>query len=145
MTIRRNVALVVIDLAGRILIGERSDIAGAWQLPQGGIDEGETVEEAGWRELAEETGLGPETAKLVGTAGPFTYHLPEEVVSERGFTGQEQIYLFFRLVHNEATIHPNEEFRAFRWTDRTEVLRCAPDFKRPCYEAAFRAFFGETP
>lgn len=143
MTIRRNVALVVINSAGRILIGERSDIPGAWQLPQGGIDPGETAEEAGWRELAEETGLGPEAVEIVGTAGPFTYHLPAGVISERGFTGQEQIYLFFRTISPEVTIRPNEEFRAFQWVERSEVLKRAVDFKRPCYEAAFHAFFGK--
>jgi len=144
MTIRRNVALVVVDAAGRILIGERSDIAGAWQLPQGGVEPDEDIEAAGWRELSEETGLGPDMATLVGRAGPFTYHLPKGAASKRGFAGQEQTYLFFRLARDGVTVRPNEEFRAFRWAGRAEVLALAVDFKRPCYEAAFRAFFGEA-
>ncbi len=143
MTIRRNVALVIVNDAGHILIGERSDTPGAWQLPQGGIDDGEDPETAGWRELAEETGLGPETADLTATAGPFTYHLPAGVASERGFTGQEQTYLLFRLTAPAAILRPNDEFRSFRWADRNEVLSLVVSFKRPCYEAAFRAFFGE--
>ncbi len=145
MTIRRNVALVIMNDAGHILIGERSDLPGAWQLPQGGIDAGEDAETAGWRELAEETGLGADDVALVTKAGPFTYHLPSGVVSERGFSGQEQTYLLFRLTAPAAILRPNEEFRSFRWAPRSEVLSLAVSFKRPCYEAAFRVFFGELP
>ncbi len=145
MTIRRNVALVIMNDVGHILIGERSDIPGAWQLPQGGIDAGEDAETAGWRELAEETGLGPDAVTLIAKAGPFTYHLPPGIVSDRGFSGQEQMYLLFRLTNGAVVLHPNEEFRSFRWAPRSEVLSCAVSFKRPCYEAAFRVFFGNEP
>ncbi len=145
MTLRKNVALVIVNGAGQVLIGERTDIASAWQLPQGGVDPGETIEAAGWRELAEETGLGPETVVLAGSAGPFVYHLPEGVVSERGFNGQEQTYLLFRLTDATVNPQPNEEFRLFRWVSPREAIDLVVSFKRPCYEAAFRTFFGENP
>jgi putative (di)nucleoside polyphosphate hydrolase len=143
MILRPNVALVVVDGAGRILIGERTDIAGAWQLPQGGIDEGETPEMAAWRELAEETGLTSTAVALTAHAGPFSYRLPDGAVAVRGFTGQEQTYFLFRLESPTVTLRPNDEFRAFRWEEPATVLTLAVDFKRPCYAAAFRELFGE--
>ncbi|HOW52595.1 MAG TPA: RNA pyrophosphohydrolase [bacterium] len=144
MNLRPNVALIVIDGAGKILIGERTDIAGAWQLPQGGIDTGEEAETAAWRELAEETGLTPAEVTLAGKSGPFSYRLPNGAVVARGFAGQEQTYFLFRLTAPTATLRPNDEFRAFRWEEPAAVLALAVDFKRPCYAAAFRELFGET-
>lgn len=143
MSLRPNVALVVTDKSGRILIGERSDIAGAWQLPQGGIDAGESAEKAAWRELTEETGLTRAEVMLAGRAGPFSYRLPGGAVAARGFTGQEQTYFLFRLEEPTAELRPNDEFRAFRWEEPATVLALAVDFKRPCYTAAFRELFGE--
>jgi len=143
MNLRPNVALIVVDGAGKILIGERTDIAGAWQLPQGGIDTGEEAETAAWRELAEETGLTRALVRLAGTAGPFSYRLPGGAVTARGFEGQEQRYFLFRLTASTVTLRPNDEFRAFRWEEPATVLSLAVDFKRPCYAAAFRELLGE--
>ncbi len=143
MKLRPNVALVVRDGAGRLLIGERSDMVGAWQLPQGGVEAGEAPEAAAWRELAEETGLTRAEVSLAGSAGPFSYRLPNGVVAARGFIGQEQTYFLFRL-EKPATPRPNDEFRAFRWEEPAAVLALAVDFKRPCYAAAFRELFGEN-
>lgn len=145
MNLRPNVALVVVDGAGRILIGERTDIAGAWQLPQGGIDAGENAETAAWRELAEETGLTRAAVILAGHAGPFSYRLPNGAVAARGFEGQEQTYFLFRLTAPTVTLRPSDEFRAFRWEEPATVIALAVDFKRPCYAAAFRELFGERP
>jgi putative (di)nucleoside polyphosphate hydrolase len=143
MTHRRNVALVIQDAAGRILIGERGDIAGAWQIPQGGMEKDESPEEAAWRELVEETGFGPDAVSLMNSTGPFCYLFPERARNRGEFTGQEQIYFLFKVIDASALPRPNDEFRSFRWETKETVLALAVDFKRPCYAAAFHAFFGD--
>ena len=67
------------DSAGRLMAFERCDTPGAWQLPQGGIDSGETPEQAAWRELEEETGLGPEEVVLDGPLGDWTVYESSKV------------------------------------------------------------------
>src|ERR1700728_4353327 len=70
---RLNVAAILRNGAGKILIGERQDRPGAWQFPQGGVDDGETLEQALKRELMEEISLKPGHYKLVGSKGPYYY------------------------------------------------------------------------
>ena len=62
---RAGVVAVVRRADGQVMAFERADAPGAWQLPQGGIEPGETPEQAVWRELWEETGLGPRDVRLV--------------------------------------------------------------------------------
>ena len=88
---RPCVVAVIQNQAGWLLVGERADHAGAWQLPQGGIDEGETAQEALFRELKEE--IGTDQLELVRTSAvKIRYDFPAEVQRERmkAFRGQEQ-------------------------------------------------------
>ena len=77
---RAGVVAVVTNSRDEVLAFERSDVPGAWQLPQGGIDVGENPDEAAWRELGEETGLGPSDVELIGTHPTWmVYEFPEHV------------------------------------------------------------------
>jgi len=77
---RPNVAALVLSPDGQILLCERSDVAGAWQPPQGGIDPGETDEVALFRELEEEIGLREEHVRILGcTDGWLRYQLPQHM------------------------------------------------------------------
>ena len=78
MQFRAGVVAVVTNSRGQIMAFERSDVPGAWQLPQGGINVGEDVGDAAWRELFEETGLGPDQVELSTSipSGPPTNGRP---------------------------------------------------------------------
>jgi putative (di)nucleoside polyphosphate hydrolase len=86
---RLNVAAILRNGAGKILLGERVDRSGAWQFPQGGVDEGETLAEALIRELREEISLGPSAYQILTSRGPYYYLFGGGKVV-KGFHGKEQ-------------------------------------------------------
>ena len=107
MQFRAGVVAVVTDSAWQVMAFERSDIPGAWQLPQGGINVGEDVGVAAWRELFEETGLGPDQVRLIDEYPEWTvYEWPAEVRGGTGIgssacghrLGQAQRWFFFRVL-----------------------------------------------
>jgi putative (di)nucleoside polyphosphate hydrolase len=139
-----NVAGILRNPAGHILIGERVAVAGAWQFPQGGIDPGETPEQAIQRELWEEIGVLPQDYRLLERRGPYYYLFPPGV-TKKGHHGKEQWY-FLADFHgsdariNVATEHP--EFRAWRWVEpRAFQIAWLPEMKRAVYRQVFRDFF----
>lgn len=145
---RKNVAVVVINSKGLVLACHRSDIAGAWQLPQGGIDREETPEQAMWRELREE--IGTDKAELLGhLPEPIRYDWPEHLYS-RGFHGQEQYYFLVRL-HPEAKIDLNSrgkhkaEFNRYAWLTRTEFESRLEGFKADAYRQALTQLSNAFP
>ncbi len=142
---RPNVAGIIQADDGRILICERMEPAGAWQFPQGGVDPGETYEEAFRREMEEEIGLKPEDYTLIDRRGPYRYTF-EGGRLKRGYHGQEQHYFLARLTSpdshiNVCTGHP--EFRDFRWVAPEAFdLDWLPFFKKEVYRAVLHDFFG---
>ncbi len=145
MTYRPNVAAILQDEAGMILICERADHPGSWQFPQGGIDAGETPESALPRELWEELSLEPDHYSVEERRGPYRYDFPPGIV-KWGCHGQEQTYFRLRLrggvgVINHATAHP--EFRAVRWIKPAAFpLASLPPMKHAVYQRVLRDFFG---
>jgi putative (di)nucleoside polyphosphate hydrolase len=139
---RAGVITVVRRSDGRVLAFERADPAGAWQLPQGGIDEGETPEQAAWRELAEETGLGHEQVRLVGEHPHWTiYEWPDEVRAGKARDkvldrlGQAHRWFFFEPLDGELEPVPDgDEFVAWRWMDPSDLLAEVVEFRRPGYQ-----------
>ena len=143
---RRNVGLMLLNPQGLAWVGQRLDRTDdAWQMPQGGIDAGETPEAAALRELEEEIG----TAKaeiLCETQGWLTYDLPPDLAARfwKGrWRGQAQRWFALRFTGTDrdidiATKHP--EFGAWRWIPRADLPRLIVPFKRPVYEAVVEIF-----
>lgn len=141
---RPCVGIVLINGEGQIFLGERSDIAGAWQLPQGGIDNGETVLEAAKRELYEEIGVRS-LEILAETPGWLYYDFPEQASGKvwKKYRGQKQKWVLARFVGDETEVdlHLHEqEFSQWKWSNSSEVLNAIVSFKRPIYQEVFELF-----
>lgn len=141
---RPNVAAILRDAGGRILVCERFDRPGAWQFPQGGIDPGETSEQALARELVEEISVAPEDYRVVERRGPYRYLLGGGR-KKKGFHGQEQQYFLVDFTGAESRINvltAHQEFRAVRWIAPWQFdLAWLPEMKREVYRAVLKDFF----
>ena len=140
---RPCVGLAITNADGLIWAGERLDAPGAWQMPQGGIDAGEGIEEAGLRELTEETGLEPGAVTVAGrTPDWITYDLPPEIAARlwKGrYAGQAQIWLHLAYPGPDAavdlTLH-DQEFSRWTWLDPAALMERIVPFKREVYARA---------
>ncbi|MFV0338265.1 MAG: NUDIX domain-containing protein [Chthoniobacterales bacterium] len=141
---RPNVAMILRDGAGRILIAERLDVAGAWQFPQGGQKKGESAIRALEREVEEELGLLPECYKVIEDREGYRYKFIKGRKKE-GFVGQEQRYFladFLGMPERIAGVIKSPEFRQIRWIVPEEFLpEWVPKFKREVYRQVFKDFF----
>ena len=147
---RPNVAAVMVKPQGQLLVCERWTIPGAWQFPQGGVDDGESLEQALYREVHEEVGLLPEHYELLSWRSGYRYLYPEEVRSKKmrkhGCHGQEQTYYHCLLRPDAPEVDVNQrprEFAAYRWIMPEEFdLEWLPEFKRDVYRLVMLDFFG---
>lgn len=140
---RPNVGIILLNQRNQVFWGKRIR-SHSWQFPQGGIDRGETPEQAMYRELHEEVGLMPEHVNIVArTRDWLRYEVPDRFIRRdaRGhYKGQKQIWYLLRLVAQDwnlnlrATSHP--EFDAWRWHDYWVPLDVVVEFKRGVYEMA---------
>lgn len=147
---RPNVAALMTRADGSLLICERWQVPGAWQFPQGGVDPGESPEEALFREVREEIGFSSKHYEVLEARGGYRYLYPEQVrkkkVRKHGCAGQEQDY-FLCLLKDGApevdTAQRPREFGAHRWILPEEFdLDWLPEFKKEVYREVFRDFFG---
>lgn len=145
---RPCVGVVLINTAGQIWAGQRIDSpAPAWQMPQGGIDEGEKPREAAYRELWEETGVTRDLVEFIGkTHGWITYDLPPDLLGKvwKGkYRGQKQKWFLFRYLGSDEQIsidreHP--EFARWKWVGAQEMVEAIVPFKKAVYEEVVRSF-----
>ncbi len=133
---RAGVVTVVRRSDGVVLAFERTDVPGSWQLPQGGLEKAERPLDAAWRELGEETGLGPRDVELVGEHPEWVpYEWPDEIVGTGARLGQIQRWFFFRALSDDLEPTPDgREFRAWRWADPAWLVGHVAPFRRVAYE-----------
>lgn len=147
---RPNVAIIVCNSQGQVLLCARIDQKEYdWQFPQGGIDNGETVLEAAYRELREETGI-IEVDLIAEMPGFQRYNFPPAVVErfkKNGcpYIGQDQHYVLFRLKNDNQNIdfetHPEEiEFKACKWAEIDVAPQEIVYFKKEAYVKAVEYF-----
>jgi putative (di)nucleoside polyphosphate hydrolase len=137
---------MLLNRANLLFIGERrGPLFAAWQMPQGGIDRGETPRAAAWRELEEE--VGTDRAKLIAESRHWlSYDLPPALRPARWnqrYRGQSQRWFAFRFTGKDADIDHGAhepEIDRWRWASASEVLEQNVDIKRPVYEAVLAEF-----
>jgi putative (di)nucleoside polyphosphate hydrolase len=135
---------------GRVFLGQRLKTPPPfqWQMPQGGVDSGETPAQAAIRELEEEVGIGPKLVEVLEQTVDWLYYdFPPEIQSRLGkrdrYRGQKQKWFAFRYLGSDAdisihTAHP--EFMAWRWGALEEAPQLVIPFKRAIYEEVVRRF-----
>ncbi len=143
---RSGVGIMLLDAEGRVFVARRIDTPGdAWQMPQGGIDDGETPRAAALRELAEE--IGTNKAEIIAESRDWlAYDLPPELAARvwgGRYRGQRQKWFVMRFTGADgdfrlATAEP--EFSAWKWVEAAELPRLVIPFKRALYEALLEEF-----
>jgi len=143
---RPCVGIALFNQDGKVFVGERIDTPGAWQMPQGGIDEGEDLNIAAYRELKEE--IGTDKANILKILEEkIRYDLPPERQKEfwgGKYLGQEQTWIAMRFSGNDNDIaldsDDNPEFSQWQWVDLKDTLDLIVPFKRKTYEKVIQAF-----
>jgi len=143
---RPNVAMIIVSSnypeAKEIFIAQRNDLVDIWQFPQGGIDKGEEVKEALFREMEEE--IGTAKAEIIAEYPEWiSYDFPSKIAEKmKPYKGQTQRYFLVKLEKNAkinlATEHP--EFCDYKYVSVEDVLNHTAHFKKPVYETVVNYF-----
>ena len=143
---RRCVGLVVINKDGLVFVGKRIDSnLNAWQMPQGGIENGESPRNAGLREMKEE--IGTNNVKLIGEIDNWlNYDIPQKLSSKLWngkYRGQTQKWLAFQFLGNDDEININTEdpeFKEWKWEEHKNLVNLAVPFKKDIYKKIINEF-----
>ena len=147
---RPNVGIVICNKHGQVLWAKRFG-QNSWQFPQGGINEGENIETAMYRELYEEVGLTKKDVRLIWASKYWLkYKLPKRLVRNEGncnqpvCIGQKQRWFLLQLTADESTINlkatKNPEFDGWRWVSFWYPVRQVVSFKRDVYRKVMKEF-----
>lgn len=138
---RAGVGIVVADPGDRILVIERRQMPGHWQMPQGGLEAEEEPLAAAWRELEEETGLTRRDVEFHRVHERWlAYELPAEARSEKTGRGQVQQWFLFRCRATAPPLRLGKEAGAADWRPAQEVLHGAVGFRRDIYREVLTSF-----
>ncbi len=147
---RPCVGVMLVNAQGMAFVGRRIDnrVGDFWQMPQGGIDDGEELQAAALRELREETGVGKSHVTLIGQSREeLFYDLPEELLGKlwKGqFRGQRQFWLLGRFTgedrHIKLDAHDHPEFCEWKWVQPDELPDLIVPFKKRVYRAVLEEF-----
>jgi putative (di)nucleoside polyphosphate hydrolase len=143
---RPCVGIFLVNAEGLVFAGRRIDASvESWQMPQGGIDAGETPIEAALREMGEE--IGTDKAEVVRERDEWlTYDLPPHLIGvalHGRFRGQKQKWIALRFTGVDADFDletHDPEFAEWKWLAPAEIMRRIVPFKREVYEKVFAGF-----
>ncbi|HUE64855.1 MAG TPA: RNA pyrophosphohydrolase [Rhizomicrobium sp.] len=143
---RPCVGIMLLNPEGKVFVGKRIDqTVEGWQMPQGGIDKGETPRQAVMRELLEE--VGTDKAEIVAEMDAWvTYDLPEHLIGvafHGKYRGQKQKWFALRFTGRDADINLTShepEFSSFQWVDMDKLPELIVPFKRGTYKQVIAAF-----
>jgi len=140
LPLRSGVGIVVLNKANKVFVAKRIDNAkNFWQMPQGGVDEGEDYLTAAYRELEEETSI--KNVELISELdGLITYNLPEHllgIIWKGKYKGQSQKWFLMRYLGEDNQINiktKKPEFLDWKWVDLKEITNLVVDFKLQVYQ-----------
>lgn len=143
---RPGVGIVLFNQNGQVLIAERLDNPGGWQMPQGGIDEGEAPEVAVFREMEEE--IGTRNAEIIGMIDDWIrYEFPTALGKKLWngrYRGQRQKWIALRFLGQDSEIrldtHHEPEFSRWKWVPLHDLMQYVVPFKRAVYERVIKEF-----
>jgi len=146
---RPCVGIMLANRQGHVFVGQRIDSkeGDAWQMPQGGIDKGESAEDALIRELREETGIAADLVDIIArSAHEHLYDLPDHLVGKLWggkYRGQAQRWFLVRFKGDDGDIRIDThepEFDAWRWVEAEQLVELIVPFKRPVYRDVVAEF-----
>jgi len=150
---RPAAGVMLLNPQGQVWVGQRRDSTlEAWQMPQGGLDEGEEPLDGALRELEEETGIARDLVEVIARSRTeLDYDLPDDLVGKLWggrWRGQRQWWFLLRFLGSDADVRidtKEPEFRAWRWVDPADLPSMIVPFKRDLYTRVLAEFAAFLP